>query len=190
MVNLILSGITASTLSEYCGVNERTLIGWVTKVDTLGFESLRAIKQPGRPGKLSEEQKEEIKSAIMKDPLSEGYSTWDGRSLSDFIMKKYGIEYSVRASQKLFRSLGFALIRPQTYPSKDEPNDDLRNAFKNKIAEISGNQEYIVVFQDEVHFTVQATIARKWALKGSEPQVKSYPGRQKISYSGTIPQLL
>ena len=43
-----------------------------------------------------------------------------------------------------------------------------------------------VVFQDEVHFTVEATITRQWFPKGSCPKVKSYPGRKSVAYSGFV----
>lgn len=44
----------------------------------------------------------------------------------------------------------------------------------------------VIVFQDEVHFSVQATITRQWFPKGSCPKVRSYPGRKSIAYSGFI----
>ena len=44
----------------------------------------------------------------------------------------------------------------------------------------------ISVYQDEVHFQVQATIASSWFKKGSAPRVKSFPGRSKVSYSGFV----
>ena len=136
MVNLILSGIKLSELSNYCGVDERTLSGWVAKVDNDGFESLRAVKQKGRPSKLSDEQKEKIKGVIKEDPSGYGYTNWDGPSLSDFISKEFDVDYSIRACQKLFHELGFSLIRPQTYPSLNEPDEDAREAFKERVAEV------------------------------------------------------
>lgn len=44
----------------------------------------------------------------------------------------------------------------------------------------------MVVFQDEVHFTIEATITRQWFPKGSCPKVRSYPGRKSIAYSGFV----
>ena len=43
-----------------------------------------------------------------------------------------------------------------------------------------------IVFQDEVHFQVQTSITRKWAMIGSEPKVMSKPGKQNVSYSGYL----
>lgn len=186
MVNLVLSGMTSSELSNYCGVDERTISGWVAKVDDDGFDSLRAVKQTGRPSKLSNDQKEKIKYAILKNPSEYGYSNWDGPSLSDFILKEFGVEFSVRACQKLMHELGFSLIRPQTYPSLGESDEGARDRFRREIAAAYNDPSKILVFQDEVHFTIQTTVTRKWTLRGSEPRVKSYPGRKNISYSGFV----
>ena len=186
MVNLILSGIKPSELSKYCGVEERTLSGWVAKVDDDGFESLRAVKQKGRPPKLTNDQKEIIKGVIERDPSEQGYTNWDGPSLSDYILRTFGVNYSVRACQKLMHELGFSLIRPQTYPSLDEPDEKARDIFRNEVSRAYNDPSRIVVFQDEVHFSIQATITRQWAPKGSEPKVKSYPGRKNASYSGFV----
>ena len=43
-----------------------------------------------------------------------------------------------------------------------------------------------MVFQDEVHFQIQTTITAGWYKKGSAPKIKSFPGRQKASYSGFV----
>lgn len=44
----------------------------------------------------------------------------------------------------------------------------------------------MVVFQDEVHFTIEATITRQWFPKGSCPKVRSYLARKSASYSGFV----
>ncbi|MBR4455381.1 MAG: winged helix-turn-helix domain-containing protein [Solobacterium sp.] len=130
LVNLILSGISAETLSKYCGESKRTLMSWVQKVDDEGWGSLMAKKQEGRPRRLSGEQEEEIRNAIKEDSCKYGYNVWDGPSLSDYIMKKYNVVLGVRACQNLMHRLDFSLIRPQTYPSLENPDDTAREEFK------------------------------------------------------------
>ena len=48
------------------------------------------------------------------------------------------------------------------------------------------NDSTIVVYQDEVHFQIQTTITAGWYKKGSAPKIKSFPSRQKVSYSGFV----
>lgn len=130
MVNLMLAGFSASDLAPYCGDSERTLMSWVKKVDEQGWDSLVAIKQKGRPQKLSEEQREIVKNAVSNSPNLYGYRVWDGPAVADFIRKQFDIEITVRACQKLMHKLGFSLIRPQTYPSLANSDENAREEFK------------------------------------------------------------
>ena len=131
LVNFMLAKTaSAEELSSLSGIPRRTLTSWVQKVDEDGFESLRAIKQTGRPSRLSKEQLAEIKVAIEADPEESGYRVWDGTTLSDYIRDQYGIELGTRQCQRIFHTLGFSKVRPQKYPSLHEGNDKERKAFK------------------------------------------------------------
>ena len=140
-------------------------------------------KQTGRFSKLTNDQKEKIKCTILKNSSEYGYLNWDGPSLSDFILKEFNVKFSVRAYQKLMHELGFSLICTQTYPSLDESGGNTRDAFKKEIAAAYNDPSKMSVFQDEIYFTIHTTITRKWYSKGSEPKVKSYPGRKKIFHT-------
>ena len=52
--------------------------------------------------------------------------------------------------------------------------------------ELGSDGSAAIVFQDEVHFSIQSTIMRSWSPKGSRPKVKSYAGRKNASYSGFV----
>jgi len=133
MVNLVPSGMRVKDLSQYCGNSVRTINLWVKKVDEKGWGSLMTIKQKGQPSALSDTQLEKIKQAVSNDSEKYGYHMWDGPTLSDYIKATYNIEYGTTAYQKLFYGLGFSLIRPQTYPSLENPNNETRKEFK-KVA--------------------------------------------------------
>lgn len=130
IVNLMLNGASASSLSPSCGETSRTLTSWMRTVDEKGFEALRPKKQPGRPFRLSPKQKEEIKVVLLSAPEDSGYNVWDGPALSDYIYKTYKITLGVRQCQRLFKELGFSQIRPQAFPSKDHEEDPRRDEFK------------------------------------------------------------
>ncbi len=130
MVNLILGGMKTKDVSKYCGDSVRAINTWVKKVDEKGWNSLKTVKQKGRPAILSDTQMEEIKQVVSNDPEKYGYHVWDGPTLSDYIKATYNIQYGTRACQKLFHRLGFSLIRPQTYPSLETPDHEARNEFK------------------------------------------------------------
>lgn len=132
IVNLLLRGAGARLVADACGETERTLSNWVRTVDERGFEALRPRKQPGRPQSLDELQKENIKVAVASDPNAFGYTVWDGPALSDYIASQFNVSLCVRQCQRLLHELGFALIRPQTFPSKGSEESPLRDEFKKK----------------------------------------------------------
>lgn len=55
-----------------------------------------------------------------------------------------------------------------------------------KRSEIESDESLVLVYQDEVHFQIQATVTSAWFKKGSAPTVKSFSGRFKASYSGFV----
>ena len=117
LVNLVLSGLSPSFLSQYCAESKNTITSWV--------------KTAGRPAKLSSEELAQIKSVLEKDaPKEYGYSVWDGPSLSDYIAKTYSVSLCVRQCQRLLHNLGFSLVRPQVFPGKGMGNEEERESFK------------------------------------------------------------
>ena len=131
MVNLVLSGLTPSYLSSYCGDSKSTITLWVKIADEQGFDALKAKNHPGRPTKLTSEQLAEIYAVLEEDdPKKYGYNVWDGPALSSYIEKIYSVKLCVRQCQRTFHKLGFSLVRPQTFPSKDEQNEEERSEYK------------------------------------------------------------
>ena len=130
IVNLILGGMSPEELSTYSGDSRRVLYYWVKKVDEQGWDSLKPIKQKGRTPTLSDDQINELKSAVEDDPEKYGYHVWDGPTLSEYIKNQYEKELGVRACQKLLHKMGFSLVRPQTYPSLENPDNEAREEFK------------------------------------------------------------
>ena len=131
MVNLVLSGLTPSYLSTYCGDSKRTITLWVKIADEQGFEALKPKKPSGRPAKLTKEQLAELRTVLEEDdPKKYGHNVWEGPSLSAYIEDTYAVKLSVRQCQRLFHTLGFSLVRPQTFPSKGEHNEAERMEYK------------------------------------------------------------
>ena len=131
MVNLVLSGLTPSYLSRYCGDSKNTITLWVKIADEHGFEALKEKNHPGRPSKLNSKQLVEICAVLEEDdPKKYGFNVWDGPSLSAYIVKTYSVKLCVRQCQRIFHKLGFSLVRPQTFPNKGEKNEEERNEYK------------------------------------------------------------
>ena len=105
---------SCDSIGALFGNSPRTVSNWVRRVNETGdIECLRSKKQPGRPPRLSEEQRQELKAVIQEPPEKHGVSIniWDGKSVSYYIEKQYNIVMKTRTCQRLFRQLGFTLKR-------------------------------------------------------------------------------
>jgi transposase len=58
--------------------------------------------------------------------------SWDGKTLSAFIKRQYGIDLGVRQCQRLFRQLGFRLRKPRPLIAKADP--ELQEAHKKNFS--------------------------------------------------------
>lgn len=129
MVLLVLQGMPALQLAEYSDCEARTIQLWVDAVDKNGFDALRPQIKSGRRKKLDDKQKATIKKALSADPTMEGYTVWDGITLSDYIFTRFEVSLSVRSCQRLFHELGFSQKTPQTHPYRGS-DESAREDFK------------------------------------------------------------
>jgi transposase len=105
---------SCDSIGALFGNSPRTVSNWIRRINETGdIESLRSKKQPGRPPRLSEEQRGELKVVLQEPPEKHGIAIniWDGKSLSAYIAKRYNIVMKTRTCQRLFRQLGFSLKR-------------------------------------------------------------------------------
>jgi len=99
---------SCDSLGALFGNSPRSVSNWIKRVNQTGdIESLRSKPSSGRPARLSKRQKEEIKMILQEIPEKGGIQgrRWNGRYLSLFISRQYGILLKVRACQRLFREL-------------------------------------------------------------------------------------
>ncbi len=113
------------------GNSPGTVSNWIKKIDESGdLNSLRTKPGSGRRPRLSGQQKQAIRQALCEPPEKSGVAAnvWDGKSLSWYIEKEYGIALKVRRCQELFHELGFSLRRARPVVAKGNPGK--KEAFK------------------------------------------------------------
>lgn len=118
------------------GNSPRTISNWVHKINKTGsISSLIDAPRPGRKSRLTPDQEEQIKKALLTLPEQHGLEAnqWDGKTLSFFIQKTFNIDLKVRQCQRLMRKLGFTLQKPRTVPAPGDPQ--AKEAFKKTSTE-------------------------------------------------------
>ena len=113
---LVAQGMSSRQAAQYLGDSPRTVAYWVRRFETEGLAGLADADRPGRTRKLNQEQISQIGIALRNTPMDYGLSVnlWDGKTLSAYIQKEFGIQLGVRQCQRIFRQLGFRLRKPRS----------------------------------------------------------------------------
>lgn len=122
-VLLVAQGMTCPEVARLLGDAPRTVEYWVHRFEREGLGGLTEAERSGRPRRLNERQIKEIDRVLRRKPSDAGMrvNLWDGKTLSAWIEKTYGIQLRVRQCQRLFRHLGFRLRKPRPVLARADP---------------------------------------------------------------------
>jgi transposase len=112
-------------VAELVKKSRTTIITWVKLFNEGGLEAIVPGTPPGRPSRLTEDQKKILKADVATHPRELGYdfSNWEGKSVSEHIKNKFGVLLKVRQCQYLLHELGFTLQRPRYRFPKADPEE-------------------------------------------------------------------
>ena len=99
---------SCDSLGALFGNSPRSISGWIKKVNQTGsIDSLRSKVGSGRPSRLTDVQKEDIRMVLQELPERFGIldKKWNGKNLSSYISGHYGISLKVRSCQRLIHEL-------------------------------------------------------------------------------------
>ena len=119
-VLLVAQGMTCPEAAALLGDARRSVEYWVHRFEERGLAGLEEAEHPGRPSRLNAEQVGAINRVLRAKPSDAGMDVnlWDGKTLSAWIEKEYGIQLGVRQCQRLFRQLDFRLRKPRPVLAK------------------------------------------------------------------------
>lgn len=122
-VLLVAQGMTCPEVARLLGDAPRSVENWVHRFDQRGLAGLTEGERSGRPARLDEKQVKEINRVLRAKPSDAGMrvNLWDGKTLSAWIHKTYGVQLGVRQCQRLFRQLEFRLRKPRPVLARADP---------------------------------------------------------------------
>ena len=120
---LVAQGMSGLEVARLLGDAPRTVQYWVRRFEQDGLAGLLEGERPGRPRRLSDRQLQEVNAALRRSPEECGLSgnLWDGKTLSAWIERRFGVCLGVRQCQYLFRQLGFRMRKPRPLISQADP---------------------------------------------------------------------
>jgi len=98
--------IAVETLSERYGIPQSTIYYWIDRIENESLDqALVDDSRPGRPSKLSREQRLTIEQWIAASPREQGKEAdeWTPELLRDLINEEFGVEYSRGHVRRILR---------------------------------------------------------------------------------------
>ena len=121
-IALVLGGTDRTTAARTCGMDRQTLRDWVHRYNAEGLAGLVNRRSPGRPARLSPDQKTDLAALVEAgpDPERDGVVRWRRIDLKRRIETMFGVAMHERTVGKQLAALGFRRLsaRPQ-HPKAD-----------------------------------------------------------------------
>ncbi len=112
-VFLISKGWSARKLEEIFEVSFKQITTWVHEVNERGIEGIEEKSKSGRTPKLTAEERESLKTVIMKtSPKAHGFDEliWKGEVVGMLIQQKFGVSYKKAQIYNIINALNIEFI--------------------------------------------------------------------------------
>ena len=112
---LLQKGEKPAVVAEKVGAPRQTVYRWLNVLNEGGIEALRVMSKGGRPGQMSEEQREQLRAMLLEGPLANGYPTdlWTLKRVRLLIEKQFGVGFSEVHVWRLLGAMGFSNQKPE-----------------------------------------------------------------------------
>ena len=127
---LLQKGKTPAEIALDVGVARQTVYTWKALFDEGAIDALRAVPLRGRPAKLDNAQREELRRAVLQNPTEHGFGTelWTLKRVGVVIKRMHGIKFSQSQIWRILGSLGFSPQKPDKRAI--ERNEDVVRSWK------------------------------------------------------------
>jgi transposase len=109
------TGLTLNEVARRIGCNASSVMRWRNERRKNGEEGLRPKPVPGRPAKLTAQQKKRLVSHLLTGAMANGYRTelWTTARIAELIELHFGITYHRDHIGRLMASLGWSYQKPE-----------------------------------------------------------------------------
>lgn len=114
-VDLLQDGKTLTEVARLVGADLSSVKRWKRAVKTGGLAALAAKPNPGRPSKLTDEQKQLLSTIVRQGARAAGFRNelWTCRRVAHVVRERFGVEYHCDHVGRLLHALGFTPQKPE-----------------------------------------------------------------------------
>lgn len=120
-------GPSVPMLAEWLDIREATIYRWFDRLEAEPIEeAVRDRPKPGRPPKLTDDQRAQFRDAVTGPPAEAGYDApaWTTDLASRFLAEAFDVEYTDRHVQRLLKDAGLTWKRAGEALELDDEGPD------------------------------------------------------------------
>lgn len=192
-IRLRLEGLTFEEIGELLNRARQTIsIYWQT-YQTQGLLGLNMDHSPGKPAKLTEEQRSQLAQMLeQQQPVDVGFEaryTWTLPLVAEWIQREFDITMSVRGISTMLKRMNFSFTKA-TY-SLAKADEDAQAFFRKHIfAELKKQVETEeidhLLFEDESMIRSYQALQYNWFPRGRQRKVPTHGKHEGAKLFGAI----
>ena len=106
-------GRSIDEIASFTKMKRRTVHDTLWRFVERGIDAKDSIKQPGRPPKLTPEQRKRLVQRLEEGPPYNMGGLWTTKAVQEYIKKEFGVSYTLAHVWELLIAMGFSLQRPR-----------------------------------------------------------------------------
>lgn len=168
-------GKSVGEVARTLDLGEQTVRDWLHAFILQGLESLCYHASKGRPAKLTESQRAQLKALVLAGPEASGYTSacWTSAMIADLIALRFKVSYHPHYVCQLLSTLGLSYQRAKF--SSDHLGGDQAILWLEEtwpmILKLAEERHGLILFGDEASFAQWGSLSYTWSLKGVQPTV-------------------
>lgn len=104
-------GISQAEIGAIFFIGQSAVSQIITSIKNGGLEE--KIRTNGRKSRLSDSEKEQLKSLLLKSPKDYGFFTWDKWSIKSLIKQEFGVDYHENYIWHIMKCINYSSQKPQ-----------------------------------------------------------------------------
>lgn len=112
---LLLAGRGIREVARLVNASPSSVKRWKDALEEGGLEALAAKPHPGRPPRLTAEQKEELAAILLRGPRAAGFPTdlWTLPRIAKVIVEHFRVKYHPAHVWRILRGMGWSAQKPE-----------------------------------------------------------------------------
>lgn len=180
---MIISGSSREQTQRAMQASSSALRKWIRDFNDSGIDGLIVKKRCGAPRKIPHD----LMGVIVEDleKRQEGEAPFaSAKAFHGYVTETYQVECSYQTLLRLLHENKFAFKVPQPWP--DRQDEQQRQAFRAKLAELQKDDTVDLWFGDETGVEGDPRPRRRLARKGSKPRCVKNGDHTRLSIIGTV----